>query len=122
MQNLVAEMKDQAEMIIFDAPPLLPVTDAQVLASRSDGVILVIQSGKARKPAVKQSADMLEKARAHVLGIVLNKIDQSNKGYHYHYYAHGDGYGYTGYYHGRGRDQSSRSLEGGGLVSDLNDR
>lgn len=107
MQSVIEDLKARADIVIFDAPPLLPVTDAQVLAARTDGVIMVIQSGKARKPAVKQASEMLEKARANVLGIVLNKIDQSNKGYHYHYYAHGD-YGYTGYYHGAGGDRSAR--------------
>jgi capsular exopolysaccharide synthesis family protein len=114
MQRLIEELKAEADFIIFDAPPLLPVTDAQVLASRTDGVILVIQSGRARKPAVKQATEMLEQARAHILGIVLNKIDQSNKGYYYHYYAHGDSYGYTGYYHGRSRDESRAALAGAG--------
>ncbi len=113
MMDLLEQLKDVADLVIIDSPPVIPVTDAQVLASHVDGVVLVVEAGQARKASVKHARDLLEQTRGRILGVVLNKIDQSSKGYYYHYYyrsgyrKYGKGYrrgkgGYGGYGYGYG--------------------
>lgn len=89
MLDLMEELKTQADVIIFDTPPVVPVTDAQVLGSYLDGMILVVESGQARKAAVKHARELLDRTHVRILGVVLNKIDQSGKGYYYQYYHSG---------------------------------
>jgi polysaccharide biosynthesis transport protein len=91
MLDLMEEMKEHADIIIFDTTPTIPVTDAQVLGPHLDGMILVVEAGQARKAAVKHARDLLDRTRVRILGVVLNKIDQSSKGYYHQYYYGGRG-------------------------------
>jgi succinoglycan biosynthesis transport protein ExoP len=103
MLDLMDTMKDIADVVIFDTPPTIPVTDAQVLGSHLDGMILVVEAGQARKAAVKHAREMLERTRVRLLGVVLNKIDQNSKGYYHQYYYKGRGYSRDEGYGPRGR-------------------
>jgi capsular exopolysaccharide synthesis family protein len=96
MAHLIGQMREEADVVVFDTPPCLPVTDAEVLASQLDGVVLVIESGRTPKEAVKKTMELLGQVRARVLGCVLNKIDQSRKGAYYHYNYYRGGYRYYG--------------------------
>ncbi|WP_404443975.1 polysaccharide biosynthesis tyrosine autokinase [Microbacterium marinum] len=71
-----AVLEDLAEhaTVIIDAPPLLPVTDGAVLASRADGALLVVSIGKTTYDIVEKSVDTLKKAHGNLLGIVLNRV------------------------------------------------
>lgn len=91
MKEVLAELKDKYDYVLIDAPPILPVTDAAVLASRVDGVILLIASGQAAPSLVRESKNRLEQAGANILGVILNKVEVSTSGYGY-------GYGYYYYY------------------------
>ena len=107
MDGVIEGLHALADIVIFDTPPAIPVTDALVLATKVDGVVLVVEAGQAKKGAVRHARDLLMQTRARVLGVVLNKIDQSGKGYYYHYYyrgsysRYGQGYG-KGYGYGPG--------------------
>ncbi|KEO81025.1 CpsD/CapB family tyrosine-protein kinase [Tumebacillus flagellatus] len=82
MQDLVAQARDRFDMILIDTPPLLPVTDAQVLAPCVDGALLVVHSGKVASPLVKKSKGLLAHVGIPVLGAVLNQITETdNEGY-----------------------------------------
>lgn len=85
MEEIKQEMLDYFDMIIFDMPPLLPVTDAQVMASKTDGVLFVIPKGQVNKEEVFKAKDLLEKVQANVLGAVLNRVDKSDDSYYYYY-------------------------------------
>ncbi len=85
MEEIRQEMLDYFDLIIFDTPPLLAVTDAQVMASRSEGVIFVIPQGQANKEEVIKAKDLLEKVQANVLGAILNRVDKSDDSYYYYY-------------------------------------
>lgn len=85
MEEIKLEMLDYFDLIIFDMPPLLAVTDAQVMASKADGVLFVIPKGKANKDEVFKAKDLLEKVQANVLGAVLNRVDKSDDNYYYYY-------------------------------------
>lgn len=85
MEEIKQEMLDYFDLVIFDMPPLLAVTDAQVMASKTDGVLFVIPKGQANKDEVFKAKDLLEKVQANVLGAVLNRVDKSDDSYYYYY-------------------------------------
>jgi Mrp family chromosome partitioning ATPase len=87
-------MDQQADILIFDSPPCLPVTDPVILAARMSGVVLVLKIGHTRKGAIKQTVELLSRARARILGTVFNQVEAHRKGYYYYrqYRYHGDDY------------------------------
>jgi len=93
MQQLMEVLSQQADLVIFDAPPLLAVTDARVLGSRTQGVILVIDSSQTQRNVILQAVDGLKQVNATMVGAVLNRITQAKGGYGYGYY-----YAYNHYY------------------------
>jgi polysaccharide biosynthesis transport protein len=87
MHRLVERLKEEAEVIIFDAPPILPVTDAAVLALEADGVIVVGQAGRTRRGAARKAVENLRQVEGKVLGGVLNCVHwKRSDGYYYTYY------------------------------------
>lgn len=88
MEKLIATLQDAFDLVIYDAPPVLSVTDAQILATKVDGTILVVRENKAEKEAVKQAVGLIRHVRAKIIGTVLNDVDGVAAGY----------YGYYGYY------------------------
>lgn len=88
MEKLLIDLKQTYDMIVIDTPPALAVTDAQVIASRCDGVIMVIHSGKVKRDAALKVKANLEYVKARILGVVLNNVDRkSGEGYYYYYYG-----------------------------------
>lgn len=88
LRHLITELSRTA-IIIIDAPPLLPVTDAAILAARFDGALLVVQAGSSTTDEVKRALMALERVHAKVLGAVLNRVPTGKgDGYGYGYYAH----------------------------------
>jgi len=88
MGQLVTGLSELADMIIYDSPPTLAVTDATVLSNRVDGVVLVAEAGQTRRELVKQAVVKLQQAGAHLLGGVLNQVKNSKGSYHYYQYYH----------------------------------
>ena len=85
MAELLEEMKSSYDLIIFDTPPVLAVTDSQVLASETDGVILVIPKGQVKADEVISAKEALETVKSNILGAVMNRVDPSNNRYNYYY-------------------------------------
>ncbi|MHC5247721.1 CpsD/CapB family tyrosine-protein kinase [Enterococcus sp. HY326] len=80
------ELSRLYDIIIFDMPPVVTVTDAQIVSSKADGTILVVREDVTRKDAVMKAKELLELTKAHVLGVVYNgSKDASDKGYYYYY-------------------------------------
>ncbi|PAF31555.1 CpsD/CapB family tyrosine-protein kinase [Paenibacillus sp. 7516] len=77
MTLLLEELKEQYDVILFDTPPVLSVTDALIISSLCDGVILVVNSGKVKKDVVKKAKAHLEHVNARILGAVLNNFQLS---------------------------------------------
>jgi capsular exopolysaccharide synthesis family protein len=94
MSELLHELSSRFEHVIIDSPPVLPVTDATILSSLVDGVVLITESGVTPRGGLMRSASILESAGARILGVVLNKFDPRQQGYYGNY-----GYYYTRYYH-----------------------
>jgi succinoglycan biosynthesis transport protein ExoP len=92
MAAIVAELRGLADIVIFDTPPCLPVTDAQVLATKVEGVLLVAEMGEAKKAEVKHAKELFDRAHARTVGLIFNKISESSGGYYYYYYYRRGGY------------------------------
>ena len=75
MAKLLEQMKEKYDCIILDTPPVNMVTDAVVLAPRSDGVLFVVRANQSERGAVAHAVEQLEYAQAKILGFVLNGID-----------------------------------------------
>jgi tyrosine-protein kinase Etk/Wzc len=91
MHRLLDEWRTRYEMVILDAPPLNVVSDAAILGTRADGVLLVARSGVTDRGAARLAMEQLEKVRASVLGTVLHDLDlrQEPRAAAAHAYLHG---------------------------------
>jgi succinoglycan biosynthesis transport protein ExoP len=87
MRELLAELTQQADMVILDGAPVLPVTDAAVLARSVDAVLLVIDAGKVRRQMAKRAVEDLRQVEANLIGVVLNRMPDSFGGYYHKYYG-----------------------------------
>ncbi len=85
MDDFLKEAKDLFDIIVFDTPPALAVTDAQVLANKTDGVVMVVTSGKTENEAALKAKEQLINAKAKLLGVVLNKKKRTESPYYYYY-------------------------------------
>lgn len=94
MQQFINSLKGIYDYIILDTPPILMVTDAQILSRYSDGCLFVISSGEAEKEAVIKGKELLEKVNSKILGVVLNKVQVTGKGYYGYYYYYYDNQGH----------------------------
>jgi capsular exopolysaccharide synthesis family protein len=94
MREVLTELEDRYDTIIIDAPPLNLVTDAALLGTHADGVVLVARSGVTDRAALEYALSQLEAVRAPVLGTVLNDVDVKKEQYY------GDGYAAAASYYG----------------------
>jgi polysaccharide biosynthesis transport protein len=85
MKDILLELGEQYDHIIVDTPPTLSVTDAVVMSTRADAVVLVIRSGQTTKQALRRSRDLLMQVNARVAGVLLNAVDLSSPDYYYYY-------------------------------------
>lgn len=92
MKKFLESLKETYDYIIIDTPPIIMVTDAQIISQYADGCLLVVASAEADKNAAIKAKELLEKVNARILGVVLNKLDTKRKGYY--------GYNYNYYYGG----------------------
>ena len=100
MAHLLDELKATFDVVVIDAPPLLPVTDAAILAGSADGAILVTRFGKTTREQLRKATEVLDNVGARLLGTVLNFVPSKGRGYGG--YGYGYGYGYGGYGYGYG--------------------
>lgn len=110
MRDLIATLT-QTHRVILDAPPLLPVTDAALLTTSTDGAVLVVAANDTRKEHVERAAANLRNVNARLLGAVINRasVSRLNRilyGEGYGYGSYGYGYGNKGY--GYGNDTKKR--------------
>lgn len=95
-QELIDDLVLLYHFIVIDTPPLLGISDALIVNTKADGVILVVRSGKTPKEAVQEARRILQSVNANILGVVLNSLPQSSMKYSYyydyyrHYYTHED--------------------------------
>lgn len=87
MGLLMEELNRQFDLIIYDAPPVTAVADPKILASKVDGVLLVIRDGFSKKEEIFRSKSELDKVKANIIGYVLNSRKVSDSKSYYGYYG-----------------------------------
>ena len=90
MAGLIKVLEDNFDLVIYDAPPLLSVTDAQLIATRVDGTVLVVREGKTEKEALRQAVGLLNHVNAKIIGTIFNDVKGSSGSGYYGYYGKED--------------------------------
>ena len=93
MSFLISNLKKKFDVLVIDSPPILPATDALVIAPHTDGVVLMIKAGLVNRNLIRKAVEQLELARANLIGVVLNDVDVKKDGYYRYYYKY-----YSKYY------------------------
>lgn len=84
MKELMVELKEQYDLVIFDMPPVVAVTDAQIVSSKSDGTILVVRENVSKRDSLLKAKNLLELVDANILGVVYNgSKNVADQGYYY---------------------------------------
>ena len=85
MQNFMEVALEEFDLVIFDTPPVLAVTDAQILSNLCQGTVLVVGSGKTEKDALLKTKELLTATNGKLLGVVLNNKKPDKNGNYYYY-------------------------------------
>jgi non-specific protein-tyrosine kinase len=72
MEEVIAALRARADLVLFDAPPIIAVTDAAVLGTKVDGVLLVVCAGRTRREHAQRARELLERVHVRIVGAVLN--------------------------------------------------
>ena len=105
--DLIDALTARADAVLFDTPPLSAVTDAAILSKRMDGVLLVVESNKTKRPSLIRLRDDLARVGATIMGVTINKLSPSTAANYYYYYYYHD------YYSSEGDDErNKRSRKG----------
>lgn len=91
MKTLLATLRQNFDHVIIDSPPLIPFSDARIVAAIADGVLLVGRYEQTTHRSLARAAQILEEAGAHTLGVVLNGMDFESADYHYYNYGFSSG-------------------------------
>jgi capsular exopolysaccharide synthesis family protein len=87
MKNLLEQFKAAYDMVLIDSPPILAVTDAQLLSTNVDGVVMVLSAGHVLRDHAKKAKSLLEHVGANIVGAVLNNKKVDRESYYYYYYG-----------------------------------
>jgi protein-tyrosine kinase len=84
MEEIIAALAERADQVLFDTPPVVAVTDAAVLATKVDGVVLVVSAGRTRRDHARTAVQRLQQINARIVGAVLTnvQVDTGLKGYY----------------------------------------
>lgn len=85
MEEFLVDVYADYDLVIFDTPPVLAVTDAQVLANQCDGTVLVVSSGTTEIESAQKAKDLLQATKGKLLGVVLNNREVKDTSYYYYY-------------------------------------
>ncbi len=85
MNQIMEEARHLFDMVIFDMPPVVTVTDAQVMSSKADGTLLVARENWTRKDALSQAKESLDLVQARILGVIYNGAKQDKDKAYYYY-------------------------------------
>ncbi len=88
MQDVLDWMRDHYDIVLLDSPPALVVTDASVLATMVDGIVIVTRAGKTRTGALRATVQELAQSGRPIAGLILNRVRSRESGYYY-YAAYG---------------------------------
>lgn len=87
MDTVINFLADNADIVIYDSPPIAVVTDAIILGAKLDGALVVVRLGVTSKEAAKRAKELLRTSRSRVLGVVVNEVlPRYGQGNYYYYY------------------------------------
>lgn len=101
MREISEELAERYDLVLFDSPPVVAVTDSVVMSKIVDGVVLIAKAGKTTREILTKAVRQLADVETHVLGSVLNDFNIRGAGYRYYYY----------YYHYRSRETDEDGQE-----------
>ena len=87
MDQIMITLTEQFDIVIFDTPPVLSVTDAQIMSNKCDGTVLVVNSGVAEKAMVLKAKESLRASKGNLIGVILNNYKLERDHYYYQYYG-----------------------------------
>jgi capsular exopolysaccharide synthesis family protein len=87
-KSMLASFAGHFDWVLLDAPPIMPVTDACVLANKTTGVLFVVGAERVSRQVVRRSLEQLGNVEAHVLGGILTRVDIDRHRYYYSKYYH----------------------------------
>ncbi len=93
MSFLLSFLKKRFDMLVIDTPPIMPASDALLLAPQADGVIIMIKPGLMNRKLIRKAVEQIQLTQANLLGVVLNQVDTKRDGYYKYYYKY-----YSKYY------------------------
>lgn len=88
MERLITQLRDQYDIIILDAPPLLQVADSRITSKLTDGVVMVVGCTTSDRQRVIKAKEQLELAEAKILGVVLNRRELTDDSAYQYYYSY----------------------------------
>ncbi|OAI88715.1 capsular biosynthesis protein [Exiguobacterium sp. KKBO11] len=88
MEHLTEQLREEFDIIIFDAPPLLQVADSRITSKLTDGVVLVVGCTTSDRQRVLKAKEQLELAEAKILGVVLNRRELTDDSAYQYYYSY----------------------------------
>lgn len=90
MDEFIRLAKEKFDVVLFDSPPVIAVTDAAILSTKLDGTILVIKAHQTQQNAIKRAKTLLDNVEANIVGCLLNGVDieRAYGSYYYYYYYH----------------------------------
>ena len=103
MKELLQHLGEEAEMLILDSPPATVLSDAMILSTQSDGVLLVLDVGQTRRDAARRAVEGLQQVNARIIGVLLNRVPTKGSGYYYYYYYYSGDYGSNDHHRGPGK-------------------
>lgn len=83
MDRVIAQLAERADIVLFDAPPVVAAADAAILGAKADGVLLVIQAGRTRRDQSERARELLEQAKVRIVGVALTNAPRESGGEYY---------------------------------------
>jgi capsular exopolysaccharide synthesis family protein len=105
MDEVLEVLSKEYDYVIIDTPPILPVTDAAVVAAKVDGIIMITAWGTVSPQVARDAKTRLIQAGANIIGVILNKVEVNAPG---NGYGYGYGYGYYYYYGSEEKDEGEK--------------
>lgn len=96
MDSFIEEAKQKFDIVLFDSPPIIAVTDAAILSTKVDGLVVVVRAHQTERNAIKRAKTLLQNVNANIFGCLLNGVsaERAYGTYYYHYYHYYSYYGH----------------------------
>jgi capsular exopolysaccharide synthesis family protein len=91
MRQLLADLLARADVVVLDSPPVMALSDAAILSTQVDGVLLVLDAANSRREVARRAVAALQRVHGRIIGVLLNRVPTRGAGYEYQY-------GYSQYY------------------------